>query len=664
MEKKKEKRVIPVKDIIEVKKSGDFEETTFSIDASPELMRVLTASIYTDPETAVLRELGTNAIDSSVEAKSEKPFEVHLPSRFKQELRFRDYGSGMDEARIKETYTVYGKSNRRESNDYTGCLGLGSKSPLAVADSFSVVSYIQGTKNTYTVFTDESGKPKLAKLSEEQTKEDNGVEIIVPIKQHKITEFHQKAVNVYRWFKKRPIVIPKLEYPEVQKLYEGEGFYVFSTNQYNKELYVVMGNIGYRSSVDKAGITDFPNISVVLELNVGDVDISAGREDLYYSERTKIKLRESLTKVIEHIRKIVEDGIKDAKCYYEAVCIYKKCPIKVTASYKGKILNASYKAMTIPHLDMRQPGYARRGNTKLKKDQYIQYEEGKKFYWDDLDKGGLNRVNEQGITNIVYIKAIPYVTTTTLGDVPGVLPTMKEVAEAIGINESDFILTSTLPKPTIVRSGRGVSTTIQLYNGKDNYYQSQNWTDVTVQTKDAIHYVDINRFHPIIKIGEENRYIPSGSFNSLLELLKYYKLLTEVPIYGVRNSFSKKSRKTWVNLGDLFWQEGPKLYAQHGIEQLLIDYNSTYGEYENFRGLNITNSILVPLLENIKKIKENLIKRDKELKFWLKCATIIGKTPVGVSHSFNTYLDKKPLLKYINSYDYKNLPVLEYINKE
>lgn len=656
--------MIQITEQIVIQKSGEFKETDFTIDASPELMQVLSSKIYTDPESAVLRELVTNAIDSHTEAKSNKDIEIHLPSRFKQELRIRDYGTGLSEKDISTIYTSFGTSNRRSSNEYCGCLGLGSKSPLSVADAFSVVSYQEGKKNTYSVYKCEKGI-KLAKLSTEDTKELNGLEILVPIKQHKINEFHQKAINVYRWFKKKPVVIPKLEYPELKKLYEGDGFYVFPGDYYNKELYVVMGNIGYKSSVDKAGIKDFPPISVVLELNVGDVDISAGREDLYYSERTKAKLRESLDKVIECIRKEVEEGVKKAKCYYEAVCIYKKCPIKVTASYNGKNIETAQKICNIQHLDIRQPGYARRGTSKFRADRYIQYDENKKFYWDDLDKGRLNRVNEQGISNAVYLKPIPYITTTALGDIPGVLPTKKDFADFMGLNESDLILTSSLPKPTIIKTGRGASTTIQLYNGQDNYYQSYNWTDVKVQNTDTIHYVDINRFNPIIKVGEKDkRYIPQGCFNDLLGLLKFYKLIGEVQIYGVRNSFSKKSRKTWVNVGDLFWEQAPLLYAQYGIEQLLIDNNSTFGEYEHFKGLTITHSTLVPLVENVRKIKENLIKRDKELKFWLKCATIIGKTSVGVSYSFNTYLDQKPLLAYINSYDYKNFPVLEYINKE
>ena len=31
---------------------------------------------------------------------------------------------------MEELYTTYGASNKNDSNDFTGCLGLGSKSPL------------------------------------------------------------------------------------------------------------------------------------------------------------------------------------------------------------------------------------------------------------------------------------------------------------------------------------------------------------------------------------------------------------------------------------------------------------------------------------------------------------------------------------------------------
>ena len=52
-----------------------------------------------------------------------------------------------------------------------GVLGLGSKSPFAYTDQFTVESFQGGTKRTYTAYKNEDGNPVFALLNEQETDE-------------------------------------------------------------------------------------------------------------------------------------------------------------------------------------------------------------------------------------------------------------------------------------------------------------------------------------------------------------------------------------------------------------------------------------------------------------------------------------------------------------
>lgn len=63
----------------------------------------------------------------------------------------QDNGAGMSRTILESVYRVLGSSTRRDSNDFTGSFGIGSKSPLKVADSFLLTSRSQEDGKTYDV---------------------------------------------------------------------------------------------------------------------------------------------------------------------------------------------------------------------------------------------------------------------------------------------------------------------------------------------------------------------------------------------------------------------------------------------------------------------------------------------------------------------------------
>ena len=213
----------------DIVRSGITREAKFTIAASAQAFDILSSKLYTDPQLAIVRELSTNAFDAQVEAGTQdKPFFVHLPNGIEPFFSIRDFGTGLSPEAIMSIYTTYFSSTRNESNDYTGALGLGSKSPFSYTDQFTVTSYYDGTAYTYSAFKSERGEPSIALLMQLPTTELNGVEIKINIKEEDFGAFGTAAAKVYRFFPVRPeIVGRKVDFPEIEPIYFGDEYALF-----------------------------------------------------------------------------------------------------------------------------------------------------------------------------------------------------------------------------------------------------------------------------------------------------------------------------------------------------------------------------------------------------------------------------------------------------
>src|SRR5208282_3082230 len=97
-----------------------------------------------------------NAWDAHVMAgKGDLSFEIHLPTDFEPVFRITDYGTGLSHEDVMNLYCTYFATNKNDSNDVVGAMGLGSESPFCYTQSqddsqgFTVVSRFQGVKRIY-----------------------------------------------------------------------------------------------------------------------------------------------------------------------------------------------------------------------------------------------------------------------------------------------------------------------------------------------------------------------------------------------------------------------------------------------------------------------------------------------------------------------------------
>ena len=327
--------------------SDGLQSSEFSIRASAKAFQILSDGLYSDKITAILRELGCNAYDSHVAAgRPDTPFDVHLPNSLQPHFSIRDYGVGLDDEEVRNIYTTYFESTKTDSNDYVGALGLGSKSPFSYTDNFTVTAIKDGVKRLYSAYINEQGFPSILLMSTTATADPTGVEIKFSVeKKEDFQQFVYKAQQTYQWFKTKPCVSgQRVQIPEIKILERDivSNVHRFEKNYYNSDSYAFMGNIAYpiqssdipMSSLDRVGVkretlerlSMFLKQSLLIEFEIGEIEFSASRESLSYTEKTVKAIIKRLIDVERNLYKrfvnLVEDDVKDNP-WYIAQKVYK-----------------------------------------------------------------------------------------------------------------------------------------------------------------------------------------------------------------------------------------------------------------------------------------------------------------------------------------------------
>ena len=319
-----------------VKSQGIQQSTSFGIKSSGlhHILGILRNQLYSDKVLAVIREYTCNAVDAHTQAEcGERPIEVSFPNKMSPLFKVRDFGDALSDDDIQNVYAFYGESTKRNTNDQIGMLGIGSKAAFAYGDNFVINSYIDGKKHTYNAFIDPSQVGQISKLSVEDTNEENGIEIVVPVKDEDTDEFRDKGRALFEWFKVRPLVkgVKDFEYDEDGVLFSGEGWEWRdkTTDRYSRgEAMVVMGNIGY--PVDEYALNlsrddDYRSLLVdnlLIKANIGDLEISASREKLQYTDHSKKFLKTTLKRIQKEIAAKIGKQFGECKTLFDAKCLF------------------------------------------------------------------------------------------------------------------------------------------------------------------------------------------------------------------------------------------------------------------------------------------------------------------------------------------------------
>lgn len=338
--------------------SSNMKVTRMGFDSSSHafLMDALT-NLYSNPELAVLREYPSNGIDSHIAAGVTRPVELTLPTPANPNFVVKDYGVGMSTEDIETIYSMYGASTKRNTNDQIGAFGLGAKSALTITPHFTFTSVKDGIKNIVLVMKGEDGVGDFKFLSTTETTEGNGVEVVIPIAN--VNKFNQEATKFFRsvdpdlilvngervtdtiyntenwtrvgdagWFHIRDFMnatTSRVYHPEGVRVKYGPVLY--SLNNSTGNLYpqydgFFKTNAGY----------------VVLDIPIGDLDLTPSREDLRYSNRTVTRVKEALNSYLQAVTETMNELLQSYDSRIDAARFYAKATkaeIKLTPFWKG-----------------------------------------------------------------------------------------------------------------------------------------------------------------------------------------------------------------------------------------------------------------------------------------------------------------------------------------
>ena len=563
-----------------VVRSGSFEESNYSIEASAKAFSILSDGLYANKVKAVVRELSTNAYDAHVDAGCpDKPFDVHLPNRMELHFSIRDYGTGLSHEDCMNLYTTYFGSNKTNSNDAVGCLGLGSKSPFAYTDSFTVMSYYNGTKRVYNAYKNEHDQPVFAMLDESQTDEHNGIEVTFPVNDDDRYEFVEEAQNVYRHFKVKPNISGKdIEFEELEYIIEGDYWGVQKRYGYGV---AVMGQVEYPIDEDQfdGTVRDFLCASVNVHFEIGELDITPSREALSYNKYTKDAITAKVEVVLAEIKEVLSTSFDKCESLWDARIKY--CELsdhgnllnkltgvfdKVELTWRDKPLweaggwNMAHKlpeGMVMKHA--RKEDWKSTMTCTDSDKMYFSTKKEKHIFLDDLKRGGIGRTKEF-VASMVDMsrhgdnKHEAYLFRRTPA---GNVATVESICKALGCTPDIIKKTSDLPSITQAKSRRGLSTgggygvRSKVCQWDDQYKQ---WRDVEIDASEGGYYVEIFRYDVVID-GQRCTYADPlrlmGYINAHTSDEAMMEDLKDTPIYGIKSaevkkkSFNKEGQ--WVN---------------------------------------------------------------------------------------------------------------------
>jgi hypothetical protein len=339
------------------------DTTQFTIASSAKAFKILSSGLYADKHMAIIRELSCNAWDGHVaKGNTDVPFIIHLPNALEPYLYIEDYGIGLSHDEALNLYTTYFESTKTDSNDYIGALGLGSKSPFSYTEQFTVESRHGGMKRIYSCYIGEEGFPQISLVYEEPWYKNTGMTITIAVKKEDVPIFLDKCKYIVSWFqstKPKVIGVQDFKLTTFTKVFKGKDWYFYKQDysdlsyQDRKKirndeytLRVIQGNVAYNinkvilKEAERKFYEKYGSLltNLIVNFEIGDLDVAASREDLEYTKKTLRALTTKLSSVIEELKTDINNKIKNYKTKWEATLglkILKK-------DYKTLFGNSSY----------------------------------------------------------------------------------------------------------------------------------------------------------------------------------------------------------------------------------------------------------------------------------------------------------------------------------
>lgn len=341
-----------------------FESQPCQIERNPMMYKILTESLYSNRLLAAFREIACNALDAHVEAgKPDVPITIVFPTSLSPVLVIQDEGPGMSKSDVFHLYTTLFASSKRNGNDQIGGFGLGSKSPHAYVDSFTLVSRHGTTESTYAIFKGPDGAPRVGELECRSYVGPTGCSVQIPIKPEDHRTLEKLAQSLLPFFP----VMPKtnLDIKPIKYLLNTKTYAIRKPDYENPHSIIQVGPVPYPydpniythyeggpSYRDVYGLNSAP---FVFFAPIGSVEIAPSREALSFNEQTKENVNALVANALTSVTSDIADAISEYEtpwgkllAYAEFTSAVNQLPGVDIAKSQGHLMTALISALANP----------------------------------------------------------------------------------------------------------------------------------------------------------------------------------------------------------------------------------------------------------------------------------------------------------------------------
>jgi hypothetical protein len=651
--KEKSKRVV---------QSHDFESVNCTIDA--EDMRYVASLLrnnYSNPPLAVVREITANGLDANLEAESSRPIEVSIPTKFSPSFRVRDFGGGLSQEDVFGLYSKYGKSTKRDSNNYIGAFGIGKFAPLSYGDSFTCVSYHGGNKSSYNVFVDDNDDTQIVKLHEEPTNEPTGLSVEVAIADSDVNKFREICQAFFRFFSKNEM--PKFlgvaddeeflkEFKIALKDKKDSWFMVDDEQDYysrsHGQAHAFMGRVHYpinASSINFDAYLDEKDVNAIREIcqqsnlyirfDIGELKLHHSRESLEYNKPTQKAIIQKIVSIYKDIQELAKEKLANAECLWDAKSKYAQVVNALPHSLKDVFKNCfSWNGNSITSSAFSRP-YGMHENliiteyskskdsnvsdgykvTSQKSSRILAYDSSVLVY-QDLKSSHGNALRARTLFNQDADLSSVFIVHATDGEGEDYLFKQTDGFRLDLISKENLLNTSDVEKaklqvgtrasgesrqsvPTFVFTDHGYNNADKWANGEERSNLEKN-----LKKGEKLVYIAISNYKP-----SDSEYSLDGlsrQHRHLEKLVKDLKKDSISVLYGVRKAdVSKLDEAKWIHwdqyrtdLAKQLLLSNKKVLAQSEIEMAFLEHRSDMEHFHQIDSL-MTNQYISTLLSEL-----------------------------------------------------------------
>ena len=574
----------------DVQISGNFPVSNFQIGDISFIVDMFADKVYTDKELAVVREICCNAHDSHVVAgKRDVPFDVHLPTYFEPHFGVRDYGTGLSEHDIRNVFAGIGISTKREDDSVIGCFGIGSLSPYALVDSFTVKSWHGGKCNTYSCYRDNNRVPVVALLTSVDSSEPCGLEVSLSI-EGKVSEFRSAAFRVFRFWDNLPNINDGLLASDLHAwkgsiISQGEGYIMTDL----ADNHAIMGNIGYR--IPYTMISRFTGL--MLYFDMGEISFDTARENISLDDKTKAAIEKRVKKFESDIKVHFQEKLKSIHSDFEKWHFYINNMSQYSTRFGWKI-----KDFEVTHIDIAEAvTYVNKWGTKVKKENCLNVESAEYYLKSSNRDCAESRIK-------FYLIDKPSNKRAVLLD--------QAAVDKYGIPSHMYKPVTDLPKPERKRRERKVSkqASYAFRSGCGGALKGY-WEDIEIDVNNSHIYVEIKSFAPVgIDISDiDDRIKTLRAFGvEVPEVLGLKSTFVNSKAFKIGNfvhfdsycraEFEKLSKDGKIySFNNLVWERIEKIeyidkYVKNqAIKQFILDKGPLLSKYIYYQAVNACQSL-------------------------------------------------------------------------